>query len=143
MKHLPKLFALLLAGAAGDIAVATPGRDGFVPLIDLHAMSVLLYVALGAQASAKAIVHLPANTFPSQTTALKDDTRFTAFGGYELARCVSKGIRNARLGLSKFLAPEVPTFEPSHPDSPDQWTLPASVLVATQKPESGEVLSVS
>ncbi len=64
-----------------------------VPLIDLHAMSLKLYAALGPEESAKVFVHYPANTFPGQPQALEDDTHHSAYGAYELARCVVEGIK--------------------------------------------------
>ena len=64
-----------------------------VPLVDLHAMSRTLYEAMGPEASMKALVHFPAGTFPGQDKPLKDDTHFSAFGAYQIARCVVEGIR--------------------------------------------------
>jgi lysophospholipase L1-like esterase len=110
-------------------------REEDVPLIDLHAMSMQLYEALGPKTSTKAFVHFPANTFPGQTAPLKDDTHFTSYGGYELARCVVEGIRSAKLGLINSLSPDVTAFNPSHPDQLENWALPASPFVTPQKPE--------
>jgi lysophospholipase L1-like esterase len=110
-------------------------REESVPLIDLNAMSIQFYEALGPESSTKAFVHFPAGTFPGQSKKLEDNTHFTAYGGYELARCIVEGIRAAKLDLIKFLAPDVTPFDPSHPDRPESWTLPASPVVATEKPE--------
>ena len=110
-------------------------REESVPLIDLHAMSIQFYEALGPKISTKAFVHFQAGTFPGQTAPLKDDTHFTAYGGYELALCVVEGIRAAKLDLIKCLAPDVTPFDPSHPDRPEGWALPVSPVVTTQKPE--------
>ena len=68
-----------------------------VPLIDLHAMSGTLYEALGPEASARAFVHYPANTFPGQAEPLKDNSHHNPYGAYQLARCVVEGIRHPRL----------------------------------------------
>ena len=51
-----------------------------VTLIDLNAMSAKFYEALGVDGSTRAFVHYPANTFPDQPTALKDDTHHNAYG---------------------------------------------------------------
>ena len=51
-----------------------------VPLIDLNAMSKILYEAWGAEQSTRAFVHYPAGTFPGQTEALADNTHFNAYG---------------------------------------------------------------
>jgi lysophospholipase L1-like esterase len=105
-----------------------------VPLVDLNAMSVKFYNALGPDNSTKAFVHYPANTFPGQTKALKDDTHHNAYGGYELARCVVEGIKANVTALVPFLAKDVVPFDPSTPDSADTFSIPASPFTVTQKP---------
>jgi hypothetical protein len=89
-------------------------------------MSKELFEALGPNGTLKAFVHYPAQTFPGQEKELNDDTHFNAYGAYELAQCVVLGIRANRLGIAKYLAEDVPAFDPSHPDPPVAWTLPAS-----------------
>lgn len=69
------------------------------PLIDLNAMSKVMYEAWGPQESIKAFVHFPANTFPGQKNELKDDTHFTPYGAYEIAKLIIKGIREINLAL--------------------------------------------
>jgi hypothetical protein len=64
-----------------------------VALIDLNAMSQPLYQAMGVEGSKRAFVHYPAGTFPNQKEELKDDTHFSNYGAFELARCVVEGIR--------------------------------------------------
>jgi lysophospholipase L1-like esterase len=97
-----------------------------VALIDLNRTSKTLFEALGPDGTLKAFVHYPAKTFPGQETELKDDTHFNAYGAYELAQCVVAGIRANRLGIVKYLRGDIPAFDPSHPDSPDRWILPAN-----------------
>jgi lysophospholipase L1-like esterase len=97
-----------------------------VPLIDLTAMSKALFEALGPEGTLEAFVHYPAGMFPGQEKELKDDTHFSAYGAYELAQCVVAGIRANKLGLVKYLADDAPPFDPSHPDSPEVWKVPAS-----------------
>jgi beta-galactosidase len=108
-------------------AMKRVARQDGVPLIDLTAMSVRFYEALGADGSKRAFVHYPANTFPSQTEELKDDTHFNAYGGYELARAVVEGIRAAGLGLASVLAADAAPFDPGRPDAPDSVSLPLSL----------------
>ena len=48
------------------------------------------------------------------------------YGAYELARCIVEGIRAAKLPLAKFLADDLPPFDPAHPDAPESFTVPAS-----------------
>lgn len=106
-----------------------------VPLIDLNAMSLKLYAALGPELSTKAFVHFPANTFPGQSAPLKDDTHHNAYGGYELARCVVEGIKTNVPALAEFLAKDAGRFDPTHPDPPDKVNIPTSPLAgATEKP---------
>jgi len=88
-------------------------------LIDLHAMSRVLYRALG----------------PELKRAFQDGTHHNNYGSYELAKCVVKGIRENIPGLVKFLDPEVPPFDPAHPDPVDAFDVPASPLSTVAKPE--------
>lgn len=105
-----------------------------VPLIDLHAMSKLLYQALGPEASKKAFVHYPANTFPGQDKPLKDDTHFNNYGAYELARCVVRGIRESKLPLMEHIADDVKPFDPAAPDPFTTFDVPPSPLRPTTAP---------
>ena len=74
-------------------AVKQVGKEDNVPVIDLNAMSLKFYEALGPEGSKKAFVHYPAGSFPGQTVALKDDTHHNVYGGYELAKCIVEGIK--------------------------------------------------
>lgn len=106
-----------------------------MPVIDLHAMSLKFYAALGPEQSTKAFAHYTANTFPGQDKPLKDDTHHNNYGGYELARCVIEGIRSNLPALAVHLAKDVGSFDPSKPDSPDKVHIPASPMTgATEKP---------
>jgi len=116
-------------------AVRQAAREEGVPLIDLNAMSKTLYEALGPEGSKKAFVHYPAGSLPGQEAALKDDTHFNAYGGYELARCVVEGIKANKLGLADHLVDDVPPFDPAHPDPIATWSLPASPPGALSVPE--------
>ena len=110
------------------------GSENNVPVIDLNAMSLKFYAALGPEASTKAFVHYPVNTFPGQAKELKDDTHHNAYGGYELARCVVEGIKSNVPALVPFLRPDVQPFDPSKPDSVDTFDVPASPFVVAAKP---------
>lgn len=115
-------------------AVRQTAREENVALIDLHAMSKILYEAWGETASLKAFVHYPANTFPGQEQALKDNTHFSTYGAYEIAKCIVKGIRDARLDLARYLVKEVPRFDPASPDDMATWYWPLSPLKSAVKP---------
>src|SRR3712207_7971597 len=52
-----------------------------------------LFRSLGPEGSKKAFVFYPANTFPGQEKALADNSHFSNYGAYELARSVVEGIK--------------------------------------------------
>lgn len=116
-------------------AVRLVGKEQKVPVIDLHAMSLKLYAALGEEGSKRAFVHYPANTFPGQEKALRDDTHHNVYGGYELARCMVEGIRAQVPVLASYLRPDAGSFDPSKPDDPDLLDIPASLAAGAEKPE--------
>lgn len=116
-------------------AVRQVAKERGLPLIDLNASSKQVYQALGVERSKLALLHYPANTFPGQTEPLRDDTHFSAYGAYVMARCVVEGIRAGVPELAAFLAPSVKPFDPTHPDDPTQVVIPASSLVKGEKPE--------
>ncbi|MBW8686684.1 rhamnogalacturonan acetylesterase [Chitinophaga rhizophila] len=105
-----------------------------IPLIDLNTMTTTLYDALGVEASKKALVHYPANTFPGQNKPLQDNTHFNTYGAYELAKCVVAGIRLNKLPLAAYLA-DMPNFDPAHPDDPDGFYWPLSPKRSVTKPD--------
>lgn len=88
-----------------------------IALIDLNAMSQPLFEAMGPEGSKRAFVHYPANSFPNQPEALKDDTHFSNYGGYELARCIVEGIRTKVPALAKHFRKHIPVFDPARPDA--------------------------
>jgi lysophospholipase L1-like esterase len=110
------------------LAVRQTADEQQVPLIDLHAMSLKLYTALGPEDSKKAFVHYPANSFPGQDVALKDDTHHGSYGGYQLARCMVEGIRAEVPELASQLAKDATAFNPAQPDSPEEFKVPASPI---------------
>jgi lysophospholipase L1-like esterase len=109
-----------------------------VALIDLNAMSKILFEAMGPEASSKAFMHYPANAFPNQTEPISDDTHFNSYGAFELARCVVRGIRAAKLPLRKLLAKDIPDFDPSKPDPQPTFNLPATPI----PPKTANVMKV-
>jgi lysophospholipase L1-like esterase len=106
-----------------------------VALIDLNDMSERLYEAWGPDASKRAFVHYPANTFPDQDEALKDDTHHNAYGAYQLARCVVEGIRAAQLQLAEHLVEDITRFDPAKPDAVEAFAIPPSPIRAAETPE--------
>jgi len=116
-------------------AVMKVARELDVALIDLNLMSRQLYEAWGEAASIKAFVHYPANSFPGQTLALKDNTHFNTYGAWQLAQCIATGIRKAWLPLAGELMPEVGYFNPASPAPFESWYWPLSPLMTVSKPD--------
>jgi lysophospholipase L1-like esterase len=106
-----------------------------VPLIDITQMTTLLYEKWGVEASKKALVHYPANTFPGQEKALEDNTHFNSFGANEIALCVIKGIRELALPLEKHISKDTPAYDPTKPNYISNWTLPMSARFEIAKPD--------
>jgi lysophospholipase L1-like esterase len=105
-------------------AVRQVGKEDAVAVIDLHAASLALYAALGEQGSKLAFVHHPANTFPSHKEALRDDTHHSAYGGYQLARCMAEAIRTQLPDLAQHLVARLPAFDPTRPEAFESVSLP-------------------
>lgn len=116
-------------------AARQTAKEENVPLIDLNAMSKIMYEAWGPEESIKAFVHFPANTFPGQTKALEDNTHFRPFGAYEVAKLVVKGIRDAHLGLADLLLKDIPNIDPSKPGVLSDFYWPPSTNRVTMKPD--------
>lgn len=118
-------------------AVRQVGSEKKVAVIDLNVMSLKFYAALGPNHATKAFAFYPAGTFPGQEEALNDRTHHNAYGAYELARCVVEGIRAQLPELAKHLARDVNAFDPSAPDDPDRFDLPASPIIQTHRSPAG------
>lgn len=116
-------------------AMREMAQEEKVPLIDLNAMSKILFEAMGPEGTLKAFVHYPANTFREQTEELKDDTHFNSYGALELANCIVQSIREQHLPLAKFLRSDAPSFDPAHPDPPSIWTVPTDPFQSEEKPD--------
>jgi lysophospholipase L1-like esterase len=101
-------------------AVRQVAKEENVPLIDLHAMSKQLYEAIGRENIDK---------------AFQDGTHHNNYGSYELAKCVIEGIRQNKLDLAKFIADDVPEFDPKHPDPVEEFSMPASADRSNRKPD--------
>lgn len=106
-----------------------------VPLIDLNAMSKILYEAWGPEESRKAFVHYPANTFAGQDKKLEDNTHFNNYGAYQIALCLIKGIRDLGLELTNHLKPGTPEINLNHPIPFRDWKLKHSPRSTIQKPD--------
>jgi len=94
-------------------AVRQVAREEKIPLIDLHEMSTRFYEALGPERSKLAFKE-------------GDGTHHNNYGSYELAKCIVAGIKANRLSVVKYLATDLPEFDPGHPDSIDTFSIPPS-----------------
>ena len=116
-------------------AVRQTAREENVALVDLNAMSKIMYEAWGPEKSVKAFVHYPANTFPGQDKKLEDNTHFNTYGAYEIARCIVQSIQDNKLPIAKYLKKGIIKFDPAQPDAVEKWYWPQSILSATVKPD--------
>jgi lysophospholipase L1-like esterase len=113
------------AGVNGPTLMGYPdtvrevAREEKAALIDLNAVSVIFYRALGADIG----------------KAFQDGTHHNNYGSYELARCVVEGIKADQLGLAKHLAGDVGVFDPSKPDDVNSFRMPESPMHDRVKPE--------
>jgi lysophospholipase L1-like esterase len=106
-----------------------------VALIDLNNMSKTLYEAWGPQASIKAFVHYPANTFPNQPSKLEDNTHFSPYGAYQLARCIVTDIQRQQLPLAAFIKKDILMYDPAKPLPFDLFYWPNSAFINGLKPD--------
>lgn len=116
-------------------AVRLLAKEENVPLIDLNNMSKDLYEVWGVEGSKKAFVHYPAGTFPDQDKALEDNTHFNPYGGYQIARCIIKGIIDADLPIEKYIKKEYRNYNPAHPDAFETFHIPLTPFSSTIKPD--------
>lgn len=110
-------------------------KEENVPLVDLNSMSKTMYEAWGPELSKKAFVHYPANTFPGQTKPLADDTHFNSFGGFQICKCVLQGLIDIKSPLVKYIRKDFVSFDPAHPDDPNQFYVPPTPSISLEKPE--------
>lgn len=115
-------------------AVRQVGNEQGVPVLDLHAMSLKFYWALGPENSKKAFVHFPAGTFPGQAQDLADDTHHSNYGAHQLARCLVREIREKIPDLARKLRRPDLSYDPSAPDDFDEVAIPTSPGLG-KKPE--------
>ncbi len=116
-------------------AVRDVGLELNVPVLDLHARSIACYEALGPEEAKRAFVHFPAGSFPGQDKALADDTHFSTYGAYELAKGVIEEIKAKVPALAAHLRPGLPTYDSARPGKFADWRLPASPPKPVVTPE--------
>jgi lysophospholipase L1-like esterase len=88
-----------------------------VQCIDLNAMVITLEKALGSNASALYVSG--------------DPTHYCTYGGFELARIMTKGFIDAQMNIAQYLNTDLPHFNLSKPDPLNYLTTPS---VGTRAP---------
>lgn len=100
-------------------AMRQVAKEQNVTLIDLNAMSMTLYEAIGPEKLPKAFV---------------DGTHQNAYGSYELAKCVVNGIVTAKLPWAQYLVDDWKPFDPAHPDPMEDFHLPPDPQLDPARP---------
>lgn len=116
-------------------AMRAVAQKNNVALIDITKITTDLYETWGDEASRKAFVQYPANTFPGQEKVLDDNTHFNSFGANEIALCIIKGIREFDIPLKKYVKKETPNYNPKKPNYISSWNLPMSNRFEIAKPD--------
>jgi lysophospholipase L1-like esterase len=106
-------------------AVREVAKEEGVAFIDLTAMSVAFYEALGPDRAYLAF----AGSGPN-----RDATHHDNYGAYELAKCIVQGIRDNKLDLARFIVDDFAGFDPAKPDPVESFSLPASPGRMTEAP---------
>jgi lysophospholipase L1-like esterase len=99
-------------------AVRQVAKEQNCALIDLNAMSKVLYKAFGSDIG----------------KAFQDGTHHNAYGSYELAQCILLGIQQNKLDLAKSIITDWKTFDPTHPDAIASLKIPPSPKSSTTQP---------
>ena len=89
-------------------------------LVDLNAMSLVFYRALGDDLG--------------KAFALTDGTHHNNYGSYELAKCVVEGIKQAKLPLAKYIVKDFGDFDPAKPDAVATFSMAVSPNFSSEKP---------
>ena len=116
-------------------AVRQVAKEEGVALIDLNAKSKILYEAWGPEESKKAFVHFPKGTFEGQEQDFADNTHFSTYGAYELAKAVVQGLRETDLELAKHIKSSVPPYDPAEPAPFEEFYWPLSKKTSIIKPD--------
>lgn len=89
-------------GEYPDIVRAVAAQQR-VALIDIHRKSERVIKQYGVEESRKLFLQLKPNEHPNYPKGIEDNTHFSPLGAEIMANLVVEGIREQKLGLSKFL----------------------------------------
>ena len=107
-------------------AVRQVSRELQAPMIDLHAMSIELYLAMGAKASESLFAAPPGKQV--------DNTHHNAYGAYVLARLVAHGLRETGLPAARYLSADLGAVDPARPPALERFAVPASPDKSAERP---------
>ena len=99
-------------------AVREVAREEHCPLIDLNAMSLPFYKALGTNLD----------------LAFVDGTHHDNYGSYELAKCIVTAIQKSDPPLAQYISPDFKDFNPANPDPVSTFYMPDSTEHSNVKP---------
>lgn len=116
-------------------AVRQTAKERKVALIDLNAMSKIMFEAMGEEGSLLAFAHFPPGSFPGRKDAIADNTHFRPFGAYEVAKLMVTGVHNAVPALAKWIKHGEPVFNPAKPDTYESFYWPESPGKDVTKPD--------
>ena len=74
-----------------------------VEFIDMQKLSESAVVSYGVEGSRKLFLQLKPGENPNYPNGIEDNTHFSPFGAESMAKLVVVGIREARIGLKKYL----------------------------------------
>jgi lysophospholipase L1-like esterase len=100
-------------------AMREVAKEKGVTLIDLNAMSMRFYEALGPEKLPKAFI---------------DGTHHSDYGAYELAKCVVNGVVENKLPWAQYLVDDWKPFDPAHPDPLESFNLPPDPQLDPARP---------
>ncbi|MFG6413168.1 rhamnogalacturonan acetylesterase [Roseateles sp. DC23W] len=106
-------------------AARAVAQDMKLAFIDLNAMSIQFYEALGPERSQAA--------HPMNNGKL-DNTHHNNYGAMQLARLIALGLREARVPVAAQLRDDLGTISPAQPPAPEQFRVATSPGFTQQRP---------
>ncbi len=99
-----------------------------VAFIDLNALSKPLYEALESRGP----------EFSRRAFAGQDNTHHNSYGSYQLSRLIVQSLRDQKLPLAAFVVDDFVPLDPTRPDDPAAFSVPASPNFTNQRPLGDE-----
>jgi lysophospholipase L1-like esterase len=83
--------------------VRSVAKELHVPMIDMHRMSEGVIVKYGIDGSRRMFLQLKPGENSNYPNGVEDNTHFSPLGAEEMAKLAVAGIREAKIGLRKYL----------------------------------------